>query len=298
MQLEISHSSCSMARQCPMKYYWKYIMGYKPILKPISMALGSIVHEAFDMYYKGFTSMETDKFIRDTMAQQIAEVSLPDQEDLQIVKYTALGMWNYYPNKNLSAYDEIKSEKEFKVKIDGMRNVLFVGKTDRLIKFNGKWWIGELKTTGLPFSVFKNRMNVTDQVTAYTYAWRKLGYPVQGCLFDYIKKPLLRKGVNETCQDFSHRIFMDYKSRPKEYFNRHFEYRSDDDIKRWLKDTKTLIKTIRNIRKGIVYRNPDSCWNYNAECPYKKICFTDKPDQLTLNLYFENTWQKAPQKGL
>ena len=132
-------------------------------------------------------------------------------------------------------------------------------------------------------------MSVSDQVTAYVYAWRRLGYPVEGVLFDVIKKPLLRKGSTENCGDFCARIWLDYKTNAKKYYTRHYEYRSDEDIKRWLKDIGKVISEIKAIWKGKYYRNPDSCWNYNAECPYKKICFADTPDPLTVDLYYEKT---------
>jgi len=287
--LEVSHSSCSMARSCPMKYKWRYVDGYKPIRKSTALALGTIIHSAFDMYYNRFSFDEVTNYIITTMDEQIANAGLPEQEDLKVIKYTALGMWVNAPNKNLLEFQEIKSEKEFRVRIGKMKGVIFRGKSDRLVKKDGKWWVGELKTTGLPFQNFKNRMTVSDQVTAYVYAWRKKGYPVQGVIFDFIKKPLLRKGMKENCMEFSFRIANDYKDRPKDYFQRHFEYRSDVQLRRWEQDIGRTIQLIRRIWKGDCYRNPDSCWNYNAECPYKKICFAEKLDPLTVELYYEKS---------
>ena len=294
MTLEISHSSCSLARACPQKYKWHYIDGLRPIKKSNALTLGTIIHDAFDMYYKNFSFDDVTAYIRNTMDAQINSASLPDQEDLQVIKFTALGMWTNYPNLNLSEFQEIRSEEEFKVRLGNMRNVKFVGKSDRLVKKDGKWWIGELKTSGLPYQTFKNRMFVSDQVTAYVYAWKQLGYPVQGVIFDFIKKPLLRKGINEDCLSFACRIMKDYQERPDNYFSRHFEYRSDKDVERWLEDMKHAVRAIRRIWKGDTFRNTDNCWNYNSECPYKKICFADEIDQLTLDLYFEKTHPKTP----
>jgi len=287
MKLEISHSSSSMARACPMKYNWRYVQGYKPLRKSSALALGSVIHEAFDKYYQGDTDAGACRYIANTMDDQLSSASLTEREDLEKIKHTALGMWTNYPSKNLKEFQEIKSEKEFKVRLGKLRNVLFVGKTDRLIKKDGKWWVGELKTTGLPFQNFKNRMSTSAQVTAYVYAWRMKGYPVEGVIFDFIKKPLLRKGVNESSMDYCVRIRDDYSRRPAQYFARHFEYRSDADIQRWLRDTVSTVKNIRRIWRGECNRNPDNCWNYNSECPYKKICFTDTVDPLTVQLYFE-----------
>lgn len=284
--LEISHNSCSIARACPMKYKWHYIDKLIPIKKPNAMALGSIVHEAFDMFYNGFSVDDVTKYITNVMDDQIAKASLPEQEDLIIIKYTALGMWINFPFKGLSEFKEIKSEEEFAVPMGD--DVSFRGRSDRLVLKDSNWWIGELKTTGLSFHQFKNRMSTSDQVTAYVNCWRKLKYPVKGCMFDFIKKPLLRKGMNETCSDFAHRVAYDYKSRPKEYFGRHYEYRNDHVLKLWEEDTLKIIELIKGIWAGNVYRNTDACWIYNQECPYLKICFSEVPDPLTLQLYYTN----------
>jgi hypothetical protein len=292
MKLEVSHSSCSLARSCPKKYHWKYIEGLTPIRKSTALALGTVVHDAWDMFYQGRSEYDVTTHIITTMDEQILNSSLTEQEDLEIIKWTALGMWASFPHKNLLVYQDIRSEKEFKVRLGNMRNVLLVGRSDRLKKREGKWWVGELKTTGLPLQQFKNKMGVSDQVTDYVYAWQQKGYPVHGVEFDIVKKPLLRKGVNETCDGFCQRIYTDYLSNPQKYHLKHFEYRSAEDIARWIVDACATVRTIRRIWRGHVYRNPDACWNYNAECPYKKICFTDKPDQLTVDLYFEKKVRK------
>ena len=297
MRLEVSHSSCSVARACPMKYKWRYVDGYKPIRKAIALTLGSITHEAFDLHYKNRQNISN--FIVEKMDNMISEAMLPDAEDLEVIKATSLGMWENFPFKNLVEFEEIQSEKEFRVPVSDMYNVTFVGKSDRLLKKDGQWWIGELKTSGLPFQAFKNRMTVSDQVTAYVYAWRQLGIPVEGVVFDFVKKPLLRKNSRETCFEYCERIRKDYAARPDFYFQRHYEYRSDEELQRWVVDIRQTINVIRDAWKGRVYRNPDACWNYNSECCYKKICFTDKPDPLTLELYFEqrkpNYDEKSPE---
>lgn len=298
--LKISHSSASIARNCPKKYEWRYIKGLIPIRKSNALALGSVVHEAFDMYYNGFDNKDVLTYIIGTMNKQISSVSPSEQEDLTIAKYIALGMWEHFPDRlrDLSQWEEHRSEKEFEVRLDKMRNVKFVGKSDRLLKKDGKWWIGELKTSGLPLQNFKNRASVSDQVTAYVYAWQTLGVPVQGVIFDIIKKPLLRKHVKDTASSFGARILEDYRQRPDHYFSRHYEYRSATDIAIWLEDIKSQVRDIRGIWKGKVRRNPDSCWNYNAECPYKKICFQQKPDTLTVSLYFTRKQVILAKSGL
>ena len=128
--LEVSHSSCSMARSCPMKYKLRYVDGYKPIRKSTALTLGEVLHLAFDKYYTGMSDSDVAKFIVDTMDEYIANASLTEREGFEVMKATLSGMWHFYPNKSLSQFSEIVSEKEFKIPFG---DTMFVGKSDRLL---------------------------------------------------------------------------------------------------------------------------------------------------------------------
>jgi hypothetical protein len=283
--LEVSNNSLSILRACPKKYEWHYIHGLTPFKKSHHLSLGSILHQAFDMHYKGFTADDVLNYILVTIDEEIAKASPEESEDLVNVKNTLLGMWIYYP-KNLSAFASIQAEKEFRIPIG--KDIVFVGKIDGLVEKDGKLWIRELKTTSMSFEQFEKRSLNASQGTAYVWAMQKLAYPVQGIIYDFVKKPLLRKGRNETIDQFGSRIINDYKERPSEYFKRHYSYRSPEAIELFEKD---LISSLAELQTRIDLvswpRNPDQCWNFNSECPFRKICFTKEPDPLTLDLYFE-----------
>ena len=294
MILEISNNSTSIYRSCPKKYYWNYIKGLKPYKKSSALTLGSIVHSAFDMYYNGFSDLEVLKYINDTSNENIAKASPEEEESLVIVKYTALAMWLSYP-KDLSVFEEIKPEVEMKVELFPGVEVLL--KIDGLVKQNGKYWIRELKTTGMSFSQFENRCKSSPQCSLYTWAVRKSGIPVEGVIYDFIKKPLLRKRVNDTKDDFGKRIVDDMKTRPEFYFKRHYSYRSDEELELFQADiTLTAKDMLERFKSNEWYRNPDACWNFNSACQYMPICFAKKPDKLTMDIHYE---QKPinPEKG-
>ena len=291
--LEISINSTSIMRGCPMKYRWRYIDGLVPYKKSSQLSLGSVVHSAFNMYYNRFSDEEIVAYIAKTMYEEISKCSPSESEDLVISKYTALGMWMNYP-KDLSCFSSIKPEMEFRFPV--VDDIEFVGKVDGLVEKDGKLWVRELKTTALSYSQFENRAKTSPQATGYIWGMRRLGHPVVGVIYDYIKKPLLRKNKSEDMHQFGHRIVEDYKNRPNEYFKRHYSYRSDEDLNIFEKDMIQVAKEIqRHSKANDWYRNPDSCWNFNSECPYKKVCFQSVPDSLTVQLYF--TKQPSINKG-
>jgi hypothetical protein len=284
--LELSYSNASVFRSCPKKFYWRYILSLLPISRAPSLTLGGILHLAFDCFYKGITDAEVYQFIADAFTDEMSKEEVSDQEYILINKYIALGMWLNYPFKNLKEYDSIASEEEFKIPLcDGVE---LVGKVDgRVSQFNN-WWVRELKTTGLTTRQFIGRCEVSGQSTGYVYGLIKKGYDIKGILYEYIKKPQLRKGTKENADDFGRRIMRDYKDRPKFYFNRHLSYRTPVDLENFEADMVALAKDImEHTATGNFYRNVDSCWNYNSECEYAKICFAKEPDPLTLELYFK-----------
>lgn len=298
--LEISNNSSSIMRSCQMKYKWYYIDGLKPVKKSSSLSLGSLLHQSFEMFYNGFNIIDVVKYIADTMDEEIAKASPTEIEDLTISKYTLVGMWVHSPFK-LDGFSKIEPEKEFRIPIPGMRGVLYVGKIDGLVTdLKGKLWIRELKSTSLPFHMFEAKSRYSAQTTGYVWAMRQLGIPVVGIIYDYIKKPLLRKNVREDMHQFGNRIIKDYQTRPDIYYRRHQSYRTNDDLGLFENDLRSVARDIRNRAKDRRWhRNTDQCWNYNQQCQYYPICFQQQPDALSLQLLYEqkDTQNKGAGNG-
>ena len=284
--LTISHNKSSIARGCWKKFDWRYNYEYTPIKKSTTLTLGSVVHQAFDMFYNGFKHEEVYKYIVDTFDEEIARIGLEEQEGLVIARYTALGMFANYPFRSLGSFEKIESEKSFSVRVGKLRGVRFEGRIDGIVKRDGCWWVRELKTTGLNTKQFASRISTSAQSTGYIYAMRKLGFDVKGTLYDFIKKPLLRKRVNENQNDFGNRIATDYLHKGDMYYGQFYSWRNEEEMQIWEEDMITLIRDMR--RRKAYPRNPDACYNYNSECPYKKICYVKTPDPLMLKLYFKH----------
>jgi hypothetical protein len=253
-------------------------------MTPYPVTLGTIVHDAFEQFYLGESDEGVLKYIRNAFDKAISEVGFADQEDLLINKYMALGMWEFNPYK-LEKFEFIAPEESFVVMLG---EDVFTGRVDGRIKKNGTWWVREVKTTAMNQRQFEGRMQTSSQASGYIWAMRKLGHDVQGVMVDFLKRSLLHKAVDETAHDFGRRVYLDYHDRPKYYFGRIWTYRSPVDFQHYEEDMLGLLEDIkRHTADNKWYRNYDQCWNYNAECPYKKICYQEVPDSLTLELYFK-----------
>ena len=285
--IELSHSSIALAQSCWKKWYWKYVEKLTPLKQSDALTLGRFIHSAFDMHYSGFTKQEVVDWITKTADEEIAKAIPEDVESLTVIKYTVLGMWLFFPFQQYGTFANIKPEVSFRIK--PAYALYFRGRIDGLVD-DGKKWIRELKSTGLTFNQFERRSLISPQATDYTLAMKVLGHDVEGVMYDYIKKPLLRKRVNDTQETFGRRIMEDYRDRPEIYFNRHYVYRKDFELKRRLDLIINLGKEVRSrIRTNNFPRNMGSCFNFNAECPYAKICHCEKPDPLTVQVYFERS---------
>ncbi len=289
--LELSHHSVAMMHTCPKKFYWYYIAGLDPITRSTQLTLGTVMHEAFDRLYKGDMDSAISKFVYDRFQEEIKKTELIDQEDMRVAQYIAVGMWNHFPHKNINEFEERFSEEEFQVKISP--DVVFVGRVDGRVKKTGVWWIRELKTTALPFAQFQGRASVSPQATGYVYGMAKLGIDARGLIYDYIKKPLLRKGTTENVDGYGRRIVKDYHDRPKFYYSRHFAFRTPVDLRHFEDDLTMMADEIKQrCDTGRFPRNQDACFSFGSECPYAKICFAEKPDALTLELYYNKKESK------
>lgn len=287
--LYISHSSSETAKQCWMKYKWSYIDRLKPIYKPTILTIGAVMHDAFDLFYKGASDADCHTFIDKRFGAVISSGLSPvEAEDIQIAQATVKAMWENYPHKDRTEFEEVRSELTFEVPLGYKRGVMIVGRVDGLVKKRGNWWIRECKVTGMSDRQLKIRSETTSQATGYVYGLRLLGHPIKGILFDAVKRPRLRKGVSETTPEFAARIMQDYKERPDRYYHRDWAYRNPIDLKHYENDMARFADDLRRKkREHGWYRSHGSCWMYNSECPFKKICFQDKPDKITLDLYFE-----------
>ncbi len=294
---KISHSKASTARQCWKKYDFKYNYGLKPKHIHPKLHLGKIYHNALHLRNTGADNDEVVEYIDTTYNDIINESELTDKEDLILGQYIVKGMFLSYPY-NTSEWEEFVPEEELEVPL--CPGVDFRGRVDGRVKWNGHWWVWEYKTTGMHERMFRERSDSSGQATGYVYAARKaFGEDFAGVYYDAVKRPLLRKRKTETVHDFGQRVLADYLDRPEFYHMRHPVYRSKEEVARWVKDTCDLARDIR-IREiqDEWYRNTDSCYRFNSECLFKKICNEDELDKDMVEMFFTTKEEKDEQPNV
>jgi hypothetical protein len=287
--MHISYSSINVAKQCWRKYYFKYIEGLEPIDQGPNLKLGVIIHDALYNYYSGMAPADVAKFIDNKFEEESHKVEQSDVENIQTLQAIARGMWDAFP-KDMLNFQTILPEHPFALDFNG---ISIEGRLDGIVQKDGKYWVREVKTTSLQQRQFKERMAVSEQADLYYWAARKLGFPVEGIMYDALHKPMLRKNQSENAQEFGLRIRFDYKQRPEHYFQREYIYKTKTDIKNFEDDLTSFQRDLISKREsGGFYRNHNSCLSFNSECSYKRICFSEKPDELILNLFYKKKEMK------
>lgn len=167
-------------QQCPRKYWFNYILRFRPDKKASPLSYGSAIHLAVSTFHETQSSIKAqDAFIKYlTDCESSYEKQEKYVEDLNrgptmIVEYCKT--WE----KDFERYEVVCQEKEMSVDIGGFT---FVFKPDRVSRDRqiNIFIVFEVKTTG--FSVGKAFENVfnSDQATAYIYAWNKT-HPNEKC---------------------------------------------------------------------------------------------------------------------
>jgi len=288
--LNLSYSSAADLRSCSKKYYYKNILGLQPKVTTSALTVGSTIHECFEMYFTKRTAQEIIQHIDAAYKKGLSRATEIEEDRFLIDKYTCLGMWTNYPFSEME-FEEVIPEKDFKVRLGRLRGVYLTGRVDGLVRRQGKWWIREVKTTSLDKRAFQSKASVSYQAAGYMYGvLKESNTQACGVVYDTIKRPLLRRGAHETAQSFGERILADYARADKKemYYDRYYSYRTEKEISEFEKDMVILARDLRRrIARSNWFRNTDNCFTFNSECPFRKICWQDRPDPSLMEALYE-----------
>lgn len=212
----VTHSSLATLRECPQKYYLKYVMGIRPMEKSESIRVGSLVHHALDLMAKNpekpieeiivetkaFAGKEQERRIeamRDaTEAEKKDQIAQFITESILIQEILTVYHWRW----SLHEVKVVESEKAFESQIYNpdtnkpSRTFQIAGKIDRIVTMpSGDFALMETKTTRESLDVnsdYWKRLPLDVQISLYYLASQSLGYPVTSILYDVIRVPTIK----------------------------------------------------------------------------------------------------------
>ncbi len=203
----------SAHRNCNRMYYMRHILHLVPDHKAVALVFGGAWHDAMDVIWSKHKELTNDKLISaafDAFMSHWKEAGLEnfstDSYDLKMRNPdTAVNMIiNYISQRRtfLESIEVIAIEKPFAVPLDPTNpDILYVGRLDKVFKWQGRIWVGEHKTTTMGsgksgfYSGFVESFSPNSQVDGYIHAAHMLyGDEVKGVLVDAAL-------VNGACQD-------------------------------------------------------------------------------------------------
>lgn len=257
----MDHTATKEFKTCPRRYFYRMVLGRTtPDGKWESVfAWGSALHKYLEVLYEtgdeGNAAMQCLKLFRAPTNDKFAFQS---KERLFETMGALLKMYKQEKANNI--IQVISVEQPFKIKFpDG---ITIGGRFDQIIKWNGRLWIRDWKTTSKIKQYFAQGLEPNDQAIRYIYAASVLsfgmdehGYPlkvVDGVLFPAITN---MKTVGPTIENVP-------------------STRSLTQVKEWVEDQKHIHKMMQICREEDTWPKHEVACTF---CPFRGVC--NQPSQ-------------------
>ena len=291
-QRKLTNSMRSKFNACHRAYKIAYVDLIRPAKASEALTFGTAMHALLESYWTGtnpdFASITTGDAYKDM---------------------TIIALYDGYIEKwgghDTLDYERIGAEIGFEAPLMNpetggvSKTWVLAGKIDAIAKdkTTGKHIIVEHKTTSQdigPGSDYWKKLPIDGQVSGYYVGVSTLGYDVDVCLYDVIRKPTIKPykatpedkrkynkdgSLSKTCREFDEtpdewyaRLKKDIAERPDYYYARVSVVRSEDDLMDYLFDMWAVGREIADAERiGRWSRNPNACSVYGS-CEYFDVC--------------------------
>ncbi len=175
-----THSMLKTMRRCPKQTEYKYKLRLKPRSIGRPLQFGKWMHWLLEAYYKG----EDWKEVHRQLSEKYGELFDEEKEalgDLPTDCYNLMlsYIWHYKED------NWVVHEIEFLVETTWPDGGIYRGKVDMLIEDEfGLWIVDHKNHKNLPSGSFRLK---DSQSALYVWAARRMGIPVQGFIWNYLK---------------------------------------------------------------------------------------------------------------
>src|SRR5215510_1528270 len=259
---------------CPRRYYYKYEMRLVPkeITPASSASFGLGIHAGLELVYKGkgadyepcrhygpptvedrcLYCQQNDGQIRRMFQAFLREFPLGLEQRAYTQHNGLLLLTRYVGKYNNDPLDEgcMGVELTFSESLEG---IPYVGRIDLMSVWDKIVYVVDHKTKSLITDGFLRSLKLDSKTTGYLWAVSEItGERVNNCIINIMR-------VSST---------IDSKS-----FARPVTSRTETDFTQWKDNTLRLLDDIaRDQNRQYFAMNPNSCFSYNRECEYFRIC--------------------------
>lgn len=268
MPFIVDNTSLAMFKECPRKYYYGILQGYRPKTKAPPLEFGKVYHTALETFdretAKGMDREEVlRKALREALESADGEGFTTDSRRSRLSLARAI-VWYVdtyredvmktaiLPNGKPAVELSFRIELPF-VFSDSDEPVLYCGHIDKVAEYNGKLYAVEHKHTvsGL-YDSYWDRYVFSSQISGYVLALKtQFNLDTAGALIDSTQ-------VGATFARFGRRIAHRVEAHQQEWIL---------DLSYWMSQLDLCIRSDRWAH------NTESCSKYGG-CQFRSVCFT------------------------
>jgi len=304
VQFAWDSTSLGYFKECPRKYYYTMIEGWRGGGSSVHLEFGGLYHSGLELYdHRRAEGATHDRAQFDMVRWALAATWVGEAvtEHGEVIPAHPLDWGHNLKNRfnlirSLVWYTEQfrddpaqtvilnngKPAVELSFRFDAGDGILLCGHLDRVVEWNGSKFVMDRKTTTSTISSYYfNNYTPDNQMTLYTLAGRViLNSPVRGVIID----------AAQIAVGFTR-------------FERGMVYRTDEQLEEWLSQTKTYIQTAQRMGSIAVVdgkgeaafpMNDKACHNYGG-CPFRDICGSDPRVRQT---FLESNFRRDPWNPL
>jgi hypothetical protein len=280
-------------RRCQRLHRYRYIDGYSLVADDENLSIGKAVHRGLERWFNGGSGHDS------------IMLAVEDLEPFHVAVVECM-LAGYFARWPCGALTPVAVEREFVTKLVNpetgreSRTWNLAGKIDAVVfdEADGRHKIVEHKTTGEdvgPGSEYWKRLRIDGQVSTYYAGARSLGYDIDSCIYDVLKKPSLKplkmtppesrkytkdgrlyasqRAEDETSEEFKARVAEAIAAEPDRYYSRGTVVRLASEMEEFQLDTWDTAKQMHEAESAGRYpRNPDSCNAYGRTCEFFPVC--------------------------
>lgn len=287
--------------RCRKKYDYTWVQNLEPKKRNEKLTIGSAIHKFLEFWY-------LEHRLEDAVEAMLVYIddNTADMDDAERIelKELAEGVCRHYVDHYHLEWEYTVKAVELPFSIpqviqDGDKEIHtnYTGTIDLLVEdTDGKLWFMDHKTTA-SLDIYDKNSDMDRQISRYWYALEKLGYKIEGFIYNIILKDvpveprLLKSG--QLSKDRSQKTtailyrqaiekhgldlndYMDHMQflyeTPKEFFRRVKVTRTPEEREASIRETREVILDITEAKR--YYRNitKDCSW----DCPFKTLCVSE-----------------------
>lgn len=259
-------------QRCRRYYYWRMVRHLEKTTISPALEFGRAMHEALDIHYTLGTNEALEKFratYKDIEGDEIRTV----ENGVKVLEWYA----KVYPSEPFKIVGKPEAGFVFQ-----LGDIMWGGRLDLPVEWDGQLWVMEHKTTTRLDSNFFKQFALDKQITGYTVGVEEcFGRKCSGCIVNAIEvwKELKRPTVKS--------------KRPEDHFVRDPIMRSSMLKERFKVNVNKIVRDILWCEKENEFyeaEKKDVCFSYNYDCPYRTLCEFGEDPRVISRDYRETVW--------